>query len=140
MAPAGRWRHVYAMHSELKATSSARETVIEFEAAWQRGDYATVRRLLADDVTFVGPFETVHSADAYVASLARAGERLERMEVRKIFADDGDVAVFCDLVMKAPLPASFVARWYSVEDGKIRKARVVFDARPFASAAPPARS
>lgn len=128
------------MNSEMKATKSAKEIVIEFEAAWLRGDYATVRRLLADEVTFAGPFETVHDADAYVASLERAGERLERMEIRKIFAADDDVAVFCDLVMKAPLPTSFVARWYTVEDGKIRAARVVFDGRPFASAAPPARS
>ncbi|PCC70844.1 SnoaL-like domain-containing protein [Nannocystis exedens] len=124
------------MNSDLDATTNARETVIEFEAAWQRGDYAAVRRLLADDVTFIGPFETCKSADAYVASLARAGERLERIEVRKIFADGGDVAVFCDLVMKAPLPTSFVARWYTVEAGKIRMARVVFDGRPFVSAAP----
>jgi ketosteroid isomerase-like protein len=114
----------------------AREIVIEFEAAWQRGDYATVRRWLADDVVFTGPFETLRTADAYVASLARAGERLERMEVRRIFADGDDVAVFCDLVMKAPLPTSFVARWYTVEGGKIRAARVVFDARPFVPAAP----
>ncbi|WAS93822.1 nuclear transport factor 2 family protein [Nannocystis punicea] len=115
----------------------AREIVIEFEAAWQRGDYATVRRWLADDVIFTGPFETLRTADAYVASLARAGERLERMEIRKIFADGDDVAVFCDLAMKAPLPTSFVARWYTVEGGKIRQARVVFDARPFAAIAAP---
>jgi hypothetical protein len=115
---------------------NAKEIVLEFESAVEKKDYATARRLLADDVSFRGPVDSFSDADAYVAALARLGGMLERVEIQRVFVDGEDVALFCELVLTAPLPTSFVARWYRVREGKIRSARVVFDARPFAPASP----
>jgi hypothetical protein len=111
---------------------SVKETVIAFESALEKKDYASARKLLADDLSFRGPIDTFDNADAYLGALERLGKIVERIEVLKVFAEGDEVAVFCDLHFRAPLPKAFVAEWYTVKGSKIQRARVVFDARPFA--------
>jgi hypothetical protein len=110
----------------------SKEVALAFESALGQKDYDAARRLLADDVSFRGPIDTFDRADAYIGALQRLGTMVERIDVLKAFEDGDDVAIFCELHMRAPLPTAFVAEWYGVRNGKIQSVRVAFDARPFA--------
>src|SRR5215831_10524874 len=98
---------------------NAKDIVLKFESALDKKDYASARALLADDLHFQGPIDTFHSADPYIAALERLGGMVDHIEVLKVFAEGDEVAVFCNLVMKKPAPAAFVAEWYAVAHGKI---------------------
>ncbi len=97
--------------------------------AWKNGDWATLRRILADDVTFVGPLGTADSAEACIAGLQHMSERVIDIVVRKTFVDGDDVLTWFELhtARTPPLPT---VNWRHVEDGKIRWIRVTFDPRP----------
>jgi hypothetical protein len=111
---------------------NAKDIVMGFEKALGEKDYAAARALLADDLSFQGPIDTFHDADAYITALKRLGAMVDRVEVLMVLAEGHDVAVFCNLAMKPPAPASvFVGEWHHVEQGRIKTVRVVFDARPF---------
>lgn len=110
-------------------------TILErFYKAVVARDFATARTYLADDLTFVGLFETYRSADHYLATLRGLLEITVRLDVKTVIAQDHDVAVFFELETKAPAPATtLVAEWHRVEHGKIVHACSAFDGRPFAA-------
>lgn len=97
--------------------------------AWQRGDFDTVRSILADDVTFEGPLGRASNADECVAGLKRMSEIVTEVVVRKTFVDGPDVLTWFDLHTKTtdPLPT---VNWRHIEDGKISWIKVTFDPRP----------
>jgi ketosteroid isomerase-like protein len=45
------------------------EIVERYFAAWTTGDFETARTLLADDLAFVGPFDTFDRADDLIGAL-----------------------------------------------------------------------
>jgi hypothetical protein len=52
-----------------------------------------------------------------------------RYDIKKLFADEGDVCVLYDLKMS--VATVFMSSWYIVKDEKIASIQTVFDARPF---------
>lgn len=105
-------------------------------AAWKARDFRRLRSLLADDVTFVGPLGPVDGADAYVESMERVSQRLDDVEVKKIFTDGPDAVTWFEL-RPTGAPPFPVANWSHVVDGKITEVRVTFDPRPLLSGEPP---
>jgi len=99
--------------------------------AWKERDFATLRSLLADDVTFSGPLAELTSADDCVAGLRRMSQIMTDIVVRKRLADDTDAITWFDLHTSVAPPVP-TANWSHVEDGKITHIRVAFDARPLA--------
>jgi hypothetical protein len=113
--------------------SDARRVVSAFQQAVGRGDFATARTLLRDDLSFRGPIGTFDNADALMDALQKLQGSVERVDTRKVFADGNDVCVLFDLVTKTPGGTALVAEWYRVDGGKIAMMRAMFDARPFAA-------
>jgi limonene-1,2-epoxide hydrolase len=113
--------------------SSARETVESYQAALGNGDFATARKLMQDDMTFQGPIDTFHQADDYLESLKKLASIIQRIDVKRVFADGDDVCVLYEMVTNTPAGTAFIAEWYQVKGSKIASLRVVFDARPFAA-------
>lgn len=113
--------------------SSARETVENYQAALGKGDFAAARKLLQDDMTFQGPIDTFHQADDYLESIKRLASIIQRIDLKRVFADGDDVCVLYDMVTNTPAGTAFIAEWYQVKNGQIADLRVVFDARPFAA-------
>jgi|SRR5437762_5449794 len=113
--------------------ADAAEIVSDFRQTMGRGDFASARRLLRDDLSFRGPIGVFDTADAFIEAWKALPMVVERVEVRKVFADGGDVCVLFDLVTKRPAVTVLVAEWYRVTDGQIAMMRAVFDARPFAA-------
>ncbi|MER5808518.1 nuclear transport factor 2 family protein [Streptomyces sp. NPDC002033] len=100
----------------------------QYFTAWQKGDFETLRGLLADDVDFVGTLGRARGVDECIAGLRGMGRMLERIEVHARVADDTDVITWFDLYT-ADAPPAATANWSHVEDGKITRIRVTFDPR-----------
>ena len=75
-----------------------------------------------DDIPFLGLFETYRSAEAYIAALTNLLQVVVRLDVKKIIAEENDVAVFFELETKAPAAATIlVAEWHQIKNGKISR-------------------
>ena len=108
--------------------SPAEVAAIYFDA-WKAGDFARLRAILADDVTFDGPLGHAGNAEECIAGLRRMSEIVTDIVVRKTFVDGADVLTWFDLhtARTGPLPT---VNWRYVDDGKITSIRVTFDPRP----------
>lgn len=96
-------------------------------------DMKRARAFLADDMVFVGLFETYPNADAYIATFTQLMQIVTRLDVKTIIGEGENAAIFMDMVTKEPVPATtLVAEWHVVRNGKIVRAQSAFDGRPFA--------
>ena len=108
------------------------EILKKFYAAVVKRDFATARTYLADNLVFVGLFQTYRGADEYVAALTGLLQITVRLDVKRIIAEGDDAAVFFELQTKAPAEATvLVAEWHQFTNGKISRARSAFDGRPY---------
>jgi ketosteroid isomerase-like protein len=107
----------------------AAELAATYFDAWRSKDFATLRSILADDVTFVGPMGTADGADECVQGMQQLARIMTDVVVRKRFVAGDDVLTWFELVtdMAPPCP---VANWSHTEGGRIRSIRVTFDPRP----------
>ena len=105
-------------------------------------DMPAARSYLADDMIYEGIFKTLRGADAYLTVFASFLEFTTRLEVKAIFAEGENAAVFYEMETTKPAPAvTFAAEWHQVRHGKIIWAREACDGRPFAPLfASPART
>ena len=87
--------------------SSARETVESYQTAIGSGDFTTARKLMQDDMTFQGPIDTFHQADDYLESLKRLASIIQRIDVKRVFAEGDDVCVLYEMVTNTP-----AGKWY----------------------------
>ena len=100
-------------------------------SSWKAGDFDTLRSVLADNATFRGPLGSADDGDGCVHGLRMMSEIVTDIVVRKRFVDGPDVLTWFDLhtTEAPPFP---VANWSHVEDGKIARIQVTFDARALA--------
>src|SRR5262245_43705524 len=112
--------------------ATAGEIVGRYFDAFGRGDGATARSLLGDDVDVKGPIDEFHDDDELMKSLQQLAQIVKGVEPRKTFVDGNDVCLIYDLVTNSPAGTAPVAEWHHVEGDKIAAIRVFFDARPFA--------
>jgi SnoaL-like domain len=99
-----------------------------YVSAWQAHDWATLRCILADDVTFRGPLGRADNAEECLASLRAMARTLDHIDVRARLSDDSDVITWFDLHSTVAPPAP-TANWTRVRDGRITRIRVTFDPR-----------
>ncbi|HTW55314.1 MAG TPA: nuclear transport factor 2 family protein [Thermoplasmata archaeon] len=117
--------------------TSAKDVVMSYQAAMGKGDWKGARGHLADHLEFSGPLDTFHKADDYIAALQKLFPMVEKVDVKRVFAENADVVILCDLHFKPPMPTMYVVEWYTVTGGKISRVQVVFDPRPMAGAPRP---
>lgn len=100
-------------------------------AAWMEKDFPALRAILADDVTFTGPFAQLDNAEDCIQGLRQMSGIVTDIVVREQLADDTDVITWFDLhtTVAPPIPT---ANWSHVENGKITRINVTFDPRPLA--------
>jgi ketosteroid isomerase-like protein len=113
---------------------SAATVLEQFYEAVQRRDMKAARAFLADDMTFVGLFETYPDADTYIATFTQLMQIVTRLDVKTIIGEGDNAAIFMDMVTTGPVDATtLVAEWHQVRNGKIVRAQSAFDGRPFAA-------
>ena len=113
--------------------AGAKDIVEPYKAALGRGDFTAARQLLHDDLLFQGPIDTFNRADEYLVASKRLATIVQRIDVKKVFAEGNDVCVLYEMVTNTPAGTAFIVEWYQVRDEKIGALRAVFDARPFAA-------
>jgi hypothetical protein len=113
--------------------TNANKIVSEYQLATAKGDFASARKLLHDDLVFQGPLETFTSPESYLESLKKLHPIIQRIDIKKTFSDGNDVCVLYDMVTNTPAGTALIAEWFQVKGEKIAAVRVVFDARPFAA-------
>jgi hypothetical protein len=77
--------------------ANAGEVLRKFYSAVVKRDLNTARNYLADDLTFVGLFETYQGTEEYLKALAGLLQITLRLDVKKIIAEGSDAAVFFKL-------------------------------------------
>ena len=114
--------------------ANAGEVVRQFYEAAKRKDMAACRSFLADDLVFVGLFETYSNPTAYLTAFTGLLGITNRIDVKTIIAQGDQAAIFFDLETTGPVEATtFVAEWHQVRNGKIVRVQSAFDGRPFAA-------
>jgi quinol monooxygenase YgiN len=116
------------------AGSRSGETLKSFYDAVVERDLNKARTYLAEDLVFMGLFETYHSADEYLKALTGLLQVTVRLEVKSIIGQANEAAVFFDLETKAPAEGKvLVAELHRFKNGKISHVRSAFDGRPYAA-------
>lgn len=100
--------------------------------AWRDHDWDTLRSILADDVSFRGPLASLDDADSCLDGLKGMSQIMTDVVVKKVFVAGDDVLTWFDLHTSVADPAP-TANWSHVENGRITRIDVTFDARPLAS-------
>jgi hypothetical protein len=114
--------------------TSAGEVLKQFYDAAIARDLAKARTYLADDLVFVGLFETYRSADDYIATFTGLLGITVRLKVLTIIAEADQAAIFFELATMAPAEGVvLVAEWHRIKNGKIAHVESAFDGRPFAA-------
>jgi hypothetical protein len=108
------------------------EIVSSFQHALGQGDFAAARKLLADDLSFQGPFDCFRKPEPYLEALKKLHPIIKGVKVHKLFLDGDDACLLYDMETNTPAGTAFISEWFHVRDGKIASIRAVFDARPFA--------
>jgi ketosteroid isomerase-like protein len=96
--------------------------------AWKARDAGALRALLADDATFAGPLGTAGNADEMATAIQRLFAITSDVVVQVMAADGDDVLTWFDLHTTVA-PATPVANWSQVRNGKIVRVRATFDPR-----------
>jgi SnoaL-like domain len=96
--------------------------------SWRAADVPRLRSILADDVSFSGPLAQVDGADEYADSIRGLFQATEKVVVHKMWVDGEDVLTWFDLHMPGA-PATAVAQWCHVQNGKVKRVQVTFDPR-----------
>src|SRR5438045_8957184 len=86
-----------SQRSGRSAMADARRVAEAFLDAWTAKDLDGARRLAHDDLSFEGPIDTFHDADAYLQSLKGLSQIVTGVDKRKVFVDGEDVCVIYDL-------------------------------------------
>jgi hypothetical protein len=114
--------------------SPSGNTLKQFYEAVVKRDFAAARACLADDLVFVGLFETYRGPEQYLKALTGLLQITIRLDVKTIIAQGNEAAIFFELQTKAPAEATvIVAEWHQFKGGKISHVRSAFDGRPYAS-------
>lgn len=112
---------------------NASTVVAAYFDSWKAKDFDTFQSLLADDVSFTGPFATLDNAEDCRNGIEGMSQITTDIAIRKTFVDGPDVLTWFDLHTKSAPPCP-TANWSHVENGKITTIRVTFDPRPIIAA------
>ena len=110
---------------------SPTDVVARYHDALSRGDFDTARALMADDLRFVGPFDTFETADDYLGAIQRLFGIVESIDVKHRSADGNEVVTLYEMATKTPAGTQLVCEWFGVDGGRITWLRALFDTRPF---------
>jgi hypothetical protein len=113
-------------------TDDARTLATTYFRAWKDKDFTALRSVLADDATFRGPLGTADSGDACLQGLKGLRQIVTDIVIQHMFVDGPDILTWFDLHTSVAPPCP-TANWSQVENGKIKRIRVTFDARDLAA-------
>lgn len=116
--------------SQNESAKSPKEIVMEYlETLIERRDFKTARSYLKDNVSYWSPLNSFDGAEPYLKY--NESLRLPKPDIKKVFADGGDVCLLYEMTLTTQPAPLFVSLWFHVDGGKISSIRTLFDPRPF---------
>ena len=114
--------------------ATASNIVKHFYDAVIARDMGKARTYLADNLVFIGLFETYRGADDYIKVFAGLLQITISLEIKTIIGEAEEAAIFFKLETKAPAEGIvLVAEWHQIKNDKIVHVESAFDGRPYAS-------
>lgn len=107
----------------------AAELALRYMEAFYAADLAGLRAILRDDLQFDGPFFRFNTAAAYLDSLAAAPPVEMSYEITRSYEDETSACLVYRLTK--PGVETMLAQVFEVEEGKIRRIRLIFDSAAF---------
>jgi SnoaL-like domain len=114
-------------------TTDAGALAATYFRAWQDKDFGTLRSVLADEATFRGPLGQADDGDICLLGLRGMAQIITKIDIQHMFVDGPDVLTWFDLHTSVAPPCP-TANWSHIENGKISRIQVTFDAREIAAA------
>ena len=113
---------------------TAQEIVARYYDAWENraGDFSDVP--LADNFRYAGPVASFDSADGFRAMAREAGRAVTKFAVRHQFVDGDRVCSIIDWEMSLPVAPMTSAEILEVEDGRIVRGELIYDAEELRAA------
>ncbi len=90
---------------------------------------ADMRSVLADDLEFIGPFYRFNRADDYIASLEENPPEGVSYQIIQEYENDASCCIIYSF--KKTGVDTVMAQLFEVNEGKIAKIRLIFDASKF---------
>jgi hypothetical protein len=105
------------MQNNESSVKSAKDVVMKWMRTVERRDYRSLRGIVSDNISYVGPLNSFDRAEPYLKYLEHLN--LPKFDIKKEFADGNDVCLLYDLplVRRQQLPL-FVRGFMSVMTGK----------------------
>jgi SnoaL-like domain len=125
-------RHDQQKEKRIMA-DDARNLAMTYFNSWKGKDFTTLRSVLADDASFRGPLGSADDAEACMQGLTGMAQIITDIVVHKTFVAGPDVLTWFDLHTSVAPPCP-TANWSHIENGRIDRIRVTFDARALAAA------
>ncbi|HEV2519907.1 MAG TPA: nuclear transport factor 2 family protein [Thermoplasmata archaeon] len=107
---------------------TTRRVVEGFFAAWTSKDEGAARRLLDDDLEYVGPLNTYHRADDLMGPLMRFAASVRAARMVDLVVEGERAALLYDVDLPRPVGTLRTASFQHVVDGRIRSYLQAFDA------------
>src|SRR5437773_10713028 len=89
--------------------ASAREIVESYRTALGKGDFASARNLMQDNMVFEGPLDTFNKADDYLAANKRLASIIQRITSRRCSLME-TMFVCCTKWSQTPLQEQLLSR------------------------------
>lgn len=117
----------------MSANSQASEVVDLYLDAFYRADFETARALLADDLSFEGPFIQVQGADRFIASADGLRHIIRGHSTVRQWQDGEEISTLYEMKLETPLGTGsvLVSEWNTVRGGLVASATLVFDTTEF---------
>jgi ketosteroid isomerase-like protein len=114
-------------------TSTALRTALAYHAAWTGKDLDAAMSYVADDIVCDAPAGRLEGADAYRRFMTPFVQILREAKLLAAFGDERTAVVVYDTAT-VPVASAPAAECVTVEDGRIRYSRFIFDRAPFQAA------
>src|SRR5262245_20192222 len=95
----------------------------------------SIRRWLADDLSFSGPRAAFSTADTYLRAADHARRAARGLVMHVVVANGPDVCGFYDLLIDPPVGTVPIAEWYRLDGDKITAIRSILDTAPLGAGA-----
>jgi hypothetical protein len=107
--------------------SATRDAVLGYTEAWMAGDLAGARQYLADDVSFQDPVNRFTDAEQLIKALGGFREIFAGADVIGGGASGNSAFLLYDCKVKTPVGSLRCAEYFTVEGGKIKDIKLLFD-------------
>jgi hypothetical protein len=110
------------------SSTNAKEVALAYHHAFYANDRASVRKLLADRGSFIGPLSAFEDPDKFLDAASIFMKLTANTEIKSVVSEGNDVCILYDSTLKVKsIPTLPLATWFKIEEGKIKFFHVHFD-------------